>query len=47
MVRAPACASCQLATKCYGVRRSYAALYGTDEMHPVTAEWLAVASEIP
>lgn len=35
-VRADACARCDLATRCFGVRRSYAALHGTDELRPVT-----------
>ncbi len=30
-VRAPACASCGLSTRCFGLRRSYAELYGTEE----------------
>ena len=34
-VRAPACGRCDLATRCFGVRRSYAELHGTDELRPV------------
>jgi MoaA/NifB/PqqE/SkfB family radical SAM enzyme len=36
-VRAPACGDCGLAGKCYGVRRSYAELYGLDEVRPRAA----------
>jgi hypothetical protein len=31
-VLAPACAHCSLRGRCYGVRRGYAALHGTDEL---------------
>lgn len=34
-VRAPACGRCDLASRCFGVRRSYAELHGTDELRPV------------
>ncbi len=34
-VHAEACAGCSLRRKCPGVRASYAAAYGTDELHPV------------
>jgi pyruvate-formate lyase-activating enzyme len=29
------CAACDLGARCYGVRRGYAELYGTDELRPV------------
>ena len=35
-VRAPACARCDLAPRCFGVRRSYAELHGTDELRPIS-----------
>jgi MoaA/NifB/PqqE/SkfB family radical SAM enzyme len=34
-VKPPACARCALEPKCFGLRHSYAALYGTDEVRPV------------
>lgn len=34
-VKAPACATCRENRRCYGVRRGYADLYGTDELHPL------------
>jgi MoaA/NifB/PqqE/SkfB family radical SAM enzyme len=34
-VRAEACAGCDLRTRCWGVRRGYAALHGTGEMRAV------------
>lgn len=30
-----ACRTCRYDDRCYGLRRSYAALYGTDELHPL------------
>ena len=33
----PACSSCALASRCYGIRRGYVALHGGDELRPVTA----------
>ena len=34
-VRADACKDCDLGTRCWGVRRGYASLYGTSEMRAV------------
>ena len=34
-VRAPACEGCRHRSTCYGVRRGYADLYGTDELKTV------------
>jgi MoaA/NifB/PqqE/SkfB family radical SAM enzyme len=34
-VKPPPCQGCSLSPKCYGVRRSYIALYGHDELRPV------------
>ncbi len=34
-MRVPACATCSLKHQCYGVRRLYAWLYGTEEFQPV------------
>ncbi len=36
-VRAPACARCAAAHRCFGVRRGYAELHGTDELQPIGA----------
>ena len=36
-VKPPACAGCALASKCFGLRQSYVALYGSDEVRPVGA----------
>ncbi|NOZ02000.1 MAG: radical SAM protein [Deltaproteobacteria bacterium] len=33
--KAPACRACRLRKECTGVSRSYANLYGTDELHPI------------
>lgn len=35
-VRPEACSRCDLASRCFGVRRRYAELHGTDEIHAVT-----------
>jgi MoaA/NifB/PqqE/SkfB family radical SAM enzyme len=37
-VKTPACQSCDLRTKCYGLRRGYLALHGDAELRPVHAE---------
>lgn len=34
-VKTEACASCALSTRCFGLRRGYAELYGADELRPV------------
>jgi MoaA/NifB/PqqE/SkfB family radical SAM enzyme len=34
-MRVEACADCDLSTRCWGVRRSYAGIHGTGEMRPV------------
>ncbi len=34
-VHAPQCEGCRLRAKCPGVRKRYAAVHGTDELHPV------------
>lgn len=36
-VKAPACATCRYDRECYGLRRGYAELHGTDELSPVPA----------
>lgn len=36
-VHPAACDGCALRTRCYGVRRGYVALYGDDELRPVSA----------
>lgn len=36
-VKPAACARCVLESRCFGLRRGYAQLYGTDELVPVTA----------
>jgi MoaA/NifB/PqqE/SkfB family radical SAM enzyme len=33
--KGPQCATCRVNTECYGVRESYAAVYGTDELTPI------------
>jgi MoaA/NifB/PqqE/SkfB family radical SAM enzyme len=35
-LKVDACRSCAAHTKCYGLRRRYALLYGTDELRPLT-----------
>ncbi len=35
IVRTEACAACALRGRCFGLRRGYAELYGTDELRPV------------
>lgn len=35
MVRGEACATCDAARKCFGLRHGYAELYGTDELRPL------------
>lgn len=35
MVRGEACARCDAATKCFGLRHGYAEIYGTDELRPL------------
>jgi MoaA/NifB/PqqE/SkfB family radical SAM enzyme len=37
-VKADACTRCAEAYRCYGVRRGYAELYGTDELRPIAAD---------
>ena len=37
-VRPPACRTCVLKTRCFGLRRSYAEMYGDEELTPVTAD---------
>lgn len=37
MVRGPQCSDCTLREKCFGLRRGYAELYGTDELRSVAA----------
>jgi MoaA/NifB/PqqE/SkfB family radical SAM enzyme len=37
-VKAEACARCSEDYRCYGVRRGYAELYGTAELHPLLAD---------
>ncbi len=37
-VEAEACRGCALASRCFGVRRGYAELHGTDELSPVSPE---------
>ncbi len=37
-VRPPACGTCVLKTRCFGLRRSYAEMYGDEELTPVTAD---------
>ena len=34
-VKTGACATCRLDRRCYGLRRGYAELHGTDELRPV------------
>jgi MoaA/NifB/PqqE/SkfB family radical SAM enzyme len=36
-VKPPPCRSCALSSRCYGLRRGYADLYGSDELRPVPA----------
>ncbi|HJL19320.1 MAG TPA: radical SAM protein [Sandaracinaceae bacterium LLY-WYZ-13_1] len=36
VVRTEACARCELRGTCFGLRRGYAAIHGTDELRPVT-----------
>ncbi|HVY46292.1 MAG TPA: hypothetical protein VHB21_10460, partial [Minicystis sp.] len=40
-VKPEPCSRCALERRCFGVRRSYAALYGTGELAPVAASALA------
>ena len=35
-VKPDVCRPCSLASRCYGVRRGYAELYGTDELRPIS-----------
>lgn len=44
-VRAEACTDCDLRTRCWGVRTSYAEIYGTDELVPVRLPPAAQMSE--
>ncbi|MCB9751514.1 MAG: radical SAM protein [Myxococcales bacterium] len=37
-IKAAACERCELQDKCFGVRRGYAELHGTDEFRPVRAD---------
>lgn len=37
-VKAEACARCAQGHRCFGVRRGYAELYGTSELHPLSAD---------
>jgi MoaA/NifB/PqqE/SkfB family radical SAM enzyme len=38
-MRPPACSSCALNNRCYGLRRGYAELYGADELKPVPEKY--------
>jgi len=33
--KAPACATCELDRRCYGIRTTYAEMYGVDELRPI------------
>jgi MoaA/NifB/PqqE/SkfB family radical SAM enzyme len=46
-VRGPACASCALSRRCFGVRRSYAAVHGTDELRSVPVDPRAAVPAAP
>jgi molybdenum cofactor biosynthesis enzyme MoaA len=37
-VKPPACGACVLETRCFGIRRRYVELYGSDELSPVREE---------
>lgn len=37
-VRPPACRACVLKTRCFGLRRSYAEMYGDEELSPFTVD---------
>jgi hypothetical protein len=43
-VKSEVCALCAESYRCYGVRRGYAELYGTDELRALTADAGAPAS---
>ncbi len=45
-VKGDACASCAEGYRCYGVRRGYAELYGTDELRPLPAPDAAACSSL-
>ncbi|HOO57510.1 MAG TPA: radical SAM protein [bacterium] len=38
MLKTEACSNCGLTGYCFGVRKNYAAFYGTGELHPINAE---------
>jgi MoaA/NifB/PqqE/SkfB family radical SAM enzyme len=44
-VKAEVCRTCALGPRCFGVRRGYAALHGTDELRPVAPADVLVAKE--